>query len=178
MATCLTPPQGRRTLFWATQPDAQGTDAVCQNACGVPGFEYTGNAAARSISTEDWVRGLIINMIMTDGREADNACGWFPGAQGGHWSESYMSGPAVVGTLMRSVSPQKTILQTTALLRAYAVATLERLVTRGVALSVAVEVNYKGDGRFEMDIEVHGLSNNIARVGLSGERLSNGWVWN
>lgn len=177
MVTCIASAQGRRRLFWSTQPEALGREMHCQSECGIPGLSFTGDVNARGISNSDWVRGLAINMLMTDGREDPSACGWFPGSQGGHWSESFMTGPTTVGTLIRTVTHRRSVSETTALIRAYALSTMERLITRGVAVKVTVEATYRGNGNFELDIEVFGTSNDIARVGLSGERLANGWVW-
>ena len=173
MATCVTTAIGRRKLFWATQPDAAGEDALCGANCGRPGLTLDGS----SLSTENWIRGLAINMLMTDGREPNTECGYTPGAQGGHWSESYMSVMATVGTLVRTVKPAGRTQELTALVKGYVEATLARLVTRGVASSIEVEVKYQGSGRFLVDAQIIGTSGEVSKVGISGQRLANGWVW-
>lgn len=205
MATCLSPAGSRRKLFWATQPSACSDRQVCGYECGAPGLSYTTEAGydcndqcrccppasvdpncpehadavrSTSIATNDWLRGLIINMLMTDGRKPDRECGYRPGTQGGHWSSSYIeTGPADIGTLMRDLPEVGRINESINLVVAYARATLERLVQRGVALSVEVTGNYLGGGRMQLDIEVTGRTDGVARVGLSGARVSNGWVW-
>lgn len=173
MVDCIPSAAGRRNLFWATQPDAGGSFTHCDGDCGYPGFVQDGS----SLVSTDWLRGLIINMLMTDGKEPDTRCGYTAGAQGGHWSESYMTGAAVVGTLIRSIGPQGRVTETTALLKAYAQSTLDRLIERGVASTVECTVAYKGVGRFALDVEVRGVANDLAKVGLTGERLTNGWIW-
>jgi phage gp46-like protein len=207
MAICESAAGSRRRLFWATQVDACGSDAAkCGLVCGIPGLVYTANSiyndgnscrcclpavinrdcitpdtrpAQTSISTDNWVRGLIINMLMTDGKKPDTPCGYPAGTQGGHWSSSYItSGPQEIGTLVRTVKPTGLIEQQVALLGAYIDATLQRLVERGVAISVDVKSQYAGNGVVDVDITVIGTRGNDARVGIKAEKTSNGWVWN
>lgn len=176
MDNCISPPGSRRRLFWATQPDACGSEERCSLNCGDPGLEF--NEDGNGFSTENWIRGLIINMLMTDGRKDDTACGFKPGAQGGHWSSSYIeSGPPDIGTLIRDIPPTGRVNDHVLLVVAYARATLERLVSRGVALSVDVSGAYVGDGRINLDIIVNGRRDDETRVGLSGSRMENGWIW-
>lgn len=205
MAVCQTPAGSRRRLFWSTQPDACGSEEVCGAGCGVPGLSYTSqtNSTCGSgcqccppatvnlncpdqyvgtrqtgIATNDWLRGLIINMLMTDGRLPDTQCGYTPGSQGGHWSSSYIaSGPTDVGTLMRSVPAFGRVNDQVNMVKSYAQATLERLVERGVAFSVTTEAKYLGNMRMQLDVTVLGRKDGEAKVGITGARLTNGWVW-
>lgn len=199
---CAAPTQQRRRLFWTTQPDSCGSNIVCGAECGRPGLTLNPTTDAcsvpgscfppatqpgcepiigtqRTFATNDWLRGLVINMLMTDGRTTDNACGYRPGSQGGHWSESYMNGGQgeVVGTLLRTIPPTGRIQDSINLIVAYAKASLQRLVERGVAIAVEVEGVYRGGGRMELNVKVTGRNDGIANVGVSGVRLSNGWVW-
>jgi phage gp46-like protein len=115
---------------------------------------------------------------MTDGKEPDKACGYLPGAQGGHWSESYIATEATVGTLVRALPTTGTIAESVATVAAYAEATLYRLVARGVASSVEVVASYAGNMRVAVNVIVYGTNGEVsARVGLSSTRLANGWVW-
>lgn len=177
MAACGTGAVGRRRLFWATQPDACGEDQDCFQDCGRPGFKVETTDEGLTFSTDEWLRGLIINMLMTDGRRPASACGYSPGGRGGHWSESYMGSNAGVGTLLRTVEPGGSVVELRALLAAHAQSTLGRLVARGVAVSTNTTAEYLGNGRFRLIIEVIGINNEISRIGLSGDRLANGWVW-
>lgn len=176
MALCTTQVNTRRRLFWTTQVGACGTEDKCGVSCGVPGLQAIDAVGGRTFATTEWVRGLIVNMLMTDGREPATTCGYAPGTQGGHWSESY--GAGTVGTLMRTVDSKGSINEAVAEIESYASATLERLVERGVAVSVEVTAKYVGSLRMNLDVIVYGANNETAtRVGLSAERLENGWVW-
>lgn len=176
MATCFPSTTQRRTLFWATQPDSCGTDDICGYQCGSPGLTPINDGS--SLATTDWLRGLMINMLMTDGRPLETACGVQPGAYGGHWTESYItSGPADVGTLVRTVPPQGRVQDGVNLVVAYANATLSRLVARGVASSVEVTGRYAGAGKVEISALARGTSDGDARVQLTGARMANGWIW-
>lgn len=178
MVLCVTSSVGRRKLFWATQADACGEENSCGGRCGVPGLELTGpDAGPRSISTDNWLTGLMLNMLMTDGRRPNTVCGYTPTGQGGHWSESYMEDGAGVGTLVRTIGPSSRVSQIEAELKAYAQQTLEKLVGRGVARSVVVTVTYVASGTFKVDAEIIGIDNTSSRIGVSAQRLENGWIW-
>ena len=174
--TCFSSRPDRRRLFWATQPGACGEDQTCSGDCGVPGLAFESES---TISTKNWLSGLIINMLMTDGRQPDTACGYRPGAQGGHWSESYIqSGPREVGTLLRKIPRTGTVRESLNLIVAHARATIDRLVARGIAQSVDVQGRYIGNNVMVLDITVQGSANfGDARVGLSVNRTPEGWVW-
>lgn len=205
MAQCSVPASNRRRLFWATQPDACGTSDICGAGCGIPGLsrsssggwdcapgcqccppatvdpscpDQIGERQQVTISTDQWLRGLVINMLMTDGRMPDTACGYRPGAQGGHWSSSYIeAGPAEVGTLIRAVPTGGRIQDSVNLATSYARATLQRLIERGVALDISVVGVYLGGMKMRLDIDVIGRRSDSAKVGISGQRVANGWVW-
>lgn len=176
MVACNTSASNRRKLFWATQPEACGSSYECGASCGKPGLGFEDdNLGNRTLLTTDWLRGLILNMLMTDGRRLDNECGYNPNGIGGHWSESY--GGGAIGTLIRTIEPKGSINQLTALIQAHAESTMSRLVTRGVALKVNCVASYIGSGKFSLAIEVFGRNNQVSKVGLSADRLSNGWIW-
>lgn len=204
MATCQVPAGSRRRLFWATQPSACGTRQTCGYECGIPGLSYSKGSlydcndgafgcppaterpeclpddaiGPRSILTTDWVRGLIINMLMTDGKLPDIPCGYRPGGQGGHWSSSYIEqGSPEIGTLMRTVDAVGRVQDSVSLIASFAKATLQRLVQRGVALAVEVTGVYLGSGKMRLDIIVSGRNGDEARVGIDAARTTNGWVW-
>lgn len=166
----------RRRLFWATQMDACGSEPGCgSSVCGCPGLTFKSEG---QLETNGWISGLIINMLMTDGLVEETGCGVRPRAVGGHWSESYIeSGPATIGTLMRSVKPVGRIQDNVNTITAYALATVQRLVARGIANTVEVEGTYAGDGVMHLDILVYGTSDGDTRVRLSGARLKNTWIW-
>jgi len=179
MAICSVPVATRRKLFWATQPDACGSNEICGADCGSPGLSFINSPDGKTISTADWLRGLVINMLMTDGKLNDSECGYRPGSQGGHWSESYIeTGPATVGTLMRSVPATGRINDGVNMIAAMAQSTLQRLIARGVALKVEVTSRYLGNGRMQLNVEIFGRGNESVNVGINAARIINGWVWN
>jgi phage gp46-like protein len=173
---CITSSPDRRRLFWATQPGACGADQTCVGECGVPGLAFQSEGV---IASSGWLSGLIINMLMTDGRLPDTECGYRPGAQGGHWSESYIQGNAAsVGTLLRKVPTTGTVREGLNLIVAHARATIDRLVQRGVALSVDVQGSYAGNNVMVLEITVRGTGAiGDARVGVSAARTPQGWIW-
>lgn len=164
---------GRRKLFWATKADACGTQSRCGAACGTPGLVL---GSDRKIETDEWVQGLAINILMTDARAPDNECGYRPGGQGGHWSESFMNGDTV-GTNIRAISSRGSVVELNNLLQAQASASLGKLVARGVAKKVTVTSNYDGNGMFSVDADIIGVDNRRTKVGVNAQRLANGWVW-
>lgn len=177
----------RRRLFWSTQPDGCRTLPSCGADCAVPGivWDETDPVAGaddqrpfRSFSTDDWIRGYVLNLLMTQGRRVDTSCGYNPRGAGGHWSSSFIDdGPSDIGTLMFDVDNTQDVNSTLNLIVAFAQSTLDRMVERGVAVRVEVTGEYSGSNRFTIFAEVYGLGNQSARVNLTGERLSNGWVW-
>lgn len=200
MTSCLTPLQTRRRLFWSTQPDSCGDYDICGYNCGKPGLSYEDDQGNKcgceccppatvdpsclpfasnqiTIATNDWLRGLIINMLYTDGRKEDTPCGYAPGSQGGHWTESYIN--TKIGTLLRDLPLSGSITEQLNLVAAYAQSSLQRLVDYGVATSVEVKATYQGGLTALLDIQVFGRGGvGNARVGISGQSSPNGWVWN
>lgn len=163
----------RRRAFWATQVDACGVSQSCAGECGSPGLAFSSPGV---ISTDNWVRGLVLNMLMTDGRMPNTDCGYAPGAQGGHWSESYGAGD--IGTLLRKIPTTGTVRESINLITGYAQATLERLIQRGVASAVDVQSRYLGNNVMALDVTITGTGSFAnARVGLSANKTAQGWIW-
>lgn len=164
----------RRNL-WTNHPDACGSGRECGGLCGVPGLSLDG----ASLSTEGWIISTLLNMLMTNGKRDDAICGWNPNGRGGHWSESYItSGPAVVGSQVSYIEPSGRVQDQQALLTAHVQQIASRLPARGVSTGVEVETEYAGNGRFRVNITVQGSRGNPSRVGVTAERMENGWVWN
>lgn len=177
MATCQVIPGGRRKLFWSTQPDACGASQDCGRSCGNPGLAFDQDTGEeRTISNSNWVRGLAINMLMTDGKRPGIPCGYTPGGQAGHWSESYANGD-LIGTLLRTIEPGGRVVEITALVKAHVESTMQRLVSRGVALKIETEVTYAGSGRFLIGVSILGTNNQMTKVGITAERMTNAWIW-
>lgn len=178
--TCAVPNPSRRRLFWTTKADACGVETSCTDLCGRPGLVIaeplsTDPPGSVRLSADGWIHSLVVNMLLTDGRKPDSACGYRPGGQGGHWSESY--GAGAVGSLIRTIPNQGRIQDSINLVVAFAQATLERLVDRGVASAVSVTGRYLGNAKMVLDVVVTGQSGETTRVGVSGSRISEGWVW-
>lgn len=170
-------PQGRRRTFWTTQPEACGAqpdDCLMGQECGRPGLQLIGS----SYATGEWLRGLVINILHTDGKLPDSRCGFVPGTQGGHWSESFRSDGQKIGTLIRTIQPQTSIRDALALVKARMIADLSRLVDpMKLALKIDVTTSYLGGNRVQVNIVIVGQSGETTRVGMTGDRLQNSWVW-
>lgn len=177
MAACSVPENRQRRVFWSTRPVSDSGQAfLCGSECAVPGLEKVEHQDGTTISTEDWLTGLVMNMLMTSGRRTDTPCGHAPGTQGGHWSESYGQG-LTVGTLLRTVEPSARVNDVKNMVQAHASSTLSRLVSYGVANEVQVTATYAGGGVFNIEAVISGTPEGVTRVGVSGRRLENGWIW-
>lgn len=176
MASCspqLKPTELRR-IFWVTQPSAKGTREDCDLTCGEAGLEIT---EAGIINNVEYVRGLALNILLTDGRREDTICGFRPGRRGGFWADSFRTDNARSGAQYRYVQPQGSVLQTLGIIRAYVQQDLQKLVTYGVAKSVSVTSEYVGKGVANMVATIITPGGSEVRVGVSGSRARNQWVW-
>lgn len=186
LENCKLPLAGRRRIFWTTQPCRTAVDA-CGNECADYGIELEcpngGNCVeyapgrGRTVKTTEWVRGLVLNILLTDGRRADTSCGWRPGTRGGHWSDSFRTQPGASGSSIRYLKSHGRIADAIAELLAFVKHDLHKLVTYGVASSVEVTAEYAGANVAKLAITVFGLNGEATKVGISGERKANAWVW-
>lgn len=179
MTTCFTPINGRRRIFWTTQPAACGTYQACLSDCGSTGLlsRVPEGQDGRTFDTNDYVRGLALNILGTDGRRPDTACGYRPGARGGHWSDTFRDDGMNSGTTIRDIPAQNSVQDSLGLIRVYLLQAMQKLVTYGVAQSVDVDVKYIGSNNFEATIKFSGNDGQTSRVGITGTRLENSWVW-
>lgn len=181
MVQCNGPVNGRRKIFWTTQPDACGFEETCAGDCGAPGLVLTipegVTNKGRTIKNDNYVIGLALNMLLTDGRKDDTLCGHRPGARGGHWTDAYRDDGLWSGTSIRYIQPQKNVNDTVKLIKLHTEATLAKLVRYGVASSVNVMVRYLGRGVIGNDIQIIGSNGISSRVGITGSRIENSWVW-
>lgn len=166
-----------RKPFWVTQPDACGSDEYCRQSCGVSGLKFVDNDEGRTIDTTAYVRGLALNILLTNGRKQDSVCGHKPGSRGGHWSDSFRKDGGTSGSRVRYIPNTYSINETVGLVRAFIAADMQKLVMYGIAVSVDVEVKYAGNNRLACVITINGYGDTSTRVGVSGQRLSNSWVW-
>ena len=131
----------------------------------------------RTIANNDYVRSLALNMLMTDARKTDRTCGYRPGAMNGHWSESYITNGGPIGTELRYAPTERSIADSVNTIKAYITATMQKLITYGVALSVEVTAVYKGGNKMAVNIVFTGRSGEKSNVGISGTRMANSWAW-
>jgi phage gp46-like protein len=179
MVECIIPVDGRRKIFWTTQPDACGVVQGCISECGSSGLKshVPAGQKGRTFYTNDYVRGLMINIIGTKGRRDDSNCGWRPGTRGGHWADTYRTDGNTVGTGIYDIPAQTSVADCINLLRARLLHDMQKLVAYGVAQSVNVAVSYAGGNTFAVTVEAFGNDGKSSRVGLTGKRLENSWVW-
>lgn len=107
----------------------------------------------------------------------DTACGYRPGARGGHWSDSFRKDGLTAGSLLRTLGTFGRINDQVNLARAYAQADMQKLVTMKIAESVDVKATYGGGRSINLDITVYGRGGEITRVGLTGAPTGNEWRW-
>ena len=196
-ARCTVAPAGRRRLFWATRADAGGSeDGACGVACGVPGLMIVPVAgcgplgchappgcasvsidAGATISTENWIEGLILNILMTDAAREDSDCGYLPGVRGGHWSDAYRGDGLSAGSRLRSLDINCSIDSALAIIESAIAQDLTRLVTWGLAHSIEPTARYIGRNQVAVTIVVTGERLGEIRVGLRAHRMREGWVW-
>lgn len=175
--TCFVGLADRRQIFWATQPAACGEVNGCFTECGKPGLQINSVGNAKTIAKSDYVRGLALNILLTDARREDTLCGYRPGARGGYWADSFRSDRGYSGSRLRQLTSTGSIRESLALIRAFAEADLSKLIAYGVATSVSVTVEYLGRSAVSLVAVITGQSNDVTRVGVTGTRLSNSWVW-
>lgn len=196
MTACATAPIGRRRTFWTTQPC--GTRTVCGSECatfglsiyrvddqcglkcdntGELGCKASNEQVERSIANNDYVRSLALNILLTNGRKPDTACGYRAGQRGGHWSDSFRDDGLTAGSLLRTLPSSGSIRDSVNLARAYAQADLSKLVTMGYAASVDVQSKYLGGNAMSLDAVIYGQAGLTSNVGIIGSRSTNAWVW-
>lgn len=174
---CLTGTRDRRRTFWATQPDACGSSSDNCGECGRVGLKLECGQGGASYSTENYVIGLALNILLTDARKPDSACGYAPGNRGGFWADSFRSDVHTSGSKLRQIPTTASVRETVSLVKAFAEDDLKKLVSYGVAVSVEVEATYKGNNQIDLGAKIIGQSGEIYRVGVAGQRIKNAWVW-
>lgn len=177
MAECIIPIEGRRKIFWTTQPDACGVESNCQSNCGSSGLKLKAQNGGRTFATNDYVRSLALNIMLTKGRKADTACGYRPGARGGHWMDTFRNDGQLTGSQLWDLPTTYSVAESLKLIQALMQSSLQKLVAYGVAQSVDVTVTYAGGNVFSALVDIRGSDGNNSRVGVTGNRLENAWVW-
>lgn len=176
---CANPPLSRRRSFWTTQPDACGDYYDCGDHCAIPSLKYIEAENGRTISTENWIHSILLNILNTRARVPKTKCGNTVVSVGGHWSESYRQDGLYVGTRIWAElqQPVSKIQDMVKLLNAQLQADVGKLVTMKIATEVEVETTYKGSNRVVATITVRGPTIGESQINLTSERLANEWVW-
>lgn len=200
MTYCSPGTADRRKPFWTTQPAACGrSNNDCDSGeCGHAGLAFDAEACfssceccppavldttcvppqpPRTLRTDNWMRSLVINILSTRGRLPNTDCGYSPGVQGGHWSDTFRTDGQQAGNLIYSVPAARSINESIAQITARAQADLNKLVVMKVASAVSVAVTYKGGMQIALDIGVISAIGATTNVGLIGARSNNSWIW-
>lgn len=176
--TCNAGAADRRRIFWTTQPDACGYRInACGEECASPGLSRVERDGGVTIANTDYVRGLALNILLTQGRLPDSECGVRPGGRGGHWQDVFRGDGLSCGTLMLNVPAKTSIRESLLLIKSYAEAALNKLVATGVATKVDVAVDYLGGAAAFVRATIYGQGTEVTNVGATVARLQNAWVW-
>jgi phage gp46-like protein len=175
---CLDQNVGRRRIFWTTQVQPCGSYTVCGTECAIPGLEYEDHPNdERTIKTNDWLQSLILNILNTRAR-SDARCP-SPAAVYGHWSESYRRDGLYIGSTLWNAA-EKSYIRTSDAVKAIGAAVradVSKLIALGLANSVEVEATYIKHGNVQVIVTAF-TSAGQARINLSGQFVSETWVWN
>jgi phage gp46-like protein len=176
---CIMPTNARQRTFWTTQVCEQGE--LCGGKCDdthglkiVEGLDNTG-----TIATNEWVRSLALNILLTSGRRPDAPCGWRPGVRGGHWSDSFRPAEyaGASGSMVATLNAHKSISDALAELSAFVKFDMQKLVGYGVATRVDVDAEYLGNNRAKVTVKILGFAGEQVSVGASLTRVKNAWAW-
>lgn len=205
--SCVPPPRGRFRKFWATQANACPSEASASNCddptnlnkCSSPGLvlqavydptfqeldsdgggSYSaGNASiiGATISTDNWVAGLVLNILGTNAQQAKSICGNRPGQKGGYWLDD-ISGAKSGSSIRYIPTTGYTTNQQVQFVQQQAAADLNKLITYGVANTITVVATYLGGNTISLAITVIGVDEQITVVNSTMTKISNAWVWN
>lgn len=188
--------EDRRTVFWSTQPNV-GQVSSCGVDCGIPGLALIDQSNYEScvrcqtlgeptpkvdnppttIATSNWVKGLLLNILFTNGRSPDTPCGHRPGSIGGHWSESFSRSGIPFGNLLHTIPQGYRMQELVKLAAQYVRIAVEKLISYGVSNKVDVESTYVGGGVVVVNVTIYGSDGQSENVGISGSIVDNYWVW-
>lgn len=187
---CTPAPCERRKPFWATTVCGH-VDTGCDDLCATVGLRLTPpedradavpcpggcDTPARSVYTDDYIRGLAYNILLTDGPRQADRCGFRPGLRGGHWSQAYVRPGYTVGSSLRQLQFRGPIRELVPLARAAMRSDLAKLVTAGVVRSIDVTARYLGGNRIALDASLYGDVVDPTLVGVVGARSDYAWLW-
>jgi phage gp46-like protein len=175
---CLEQNVGQRRIFWTTRAEACGDYTLCGRICSIPGLEYedSDEPEYRTIKTNGWLHGLILNILNTRAR-TDLPCS-SPAATFGRWSESYRDDNLYIGSTMWNAA-EKSYIRIADAVKAIANAVkadMGKLVAMGLAQSVEVEATYRGSNVVAVAITTVTVERR-STINLSGSCVSETWVW-
>lgn len=164
---CLDQNQGRQRPFWATHQDVCGQYTLCGVPCTLPGLEYEDTNDGRTIKTDEWLKGLILNILNTRAR-TDAKCP-SPAAVYGHWSESYRGDNLHIGTRLWNAAEKAytRIGDAVKAIEAAVRADVSKLIALGLVDKVHVETVYVGHARVDVLVTTQTL-NRRQVLNLSG----------
>jgi phage gp46-like protein len=191
---CATGPRDQRRTFWATQPDCAVEYDECGEPCGVAGLRLLTQAQceypercdpglsngpcdpniAKTIDNRGWLRGLALNILLTDSKI--EGCSDGRRCRGGFWGESFQSRGLYYGSKLRQLPRSCNVNETRALIKAAVIADLGKLVSYGVATKVDADVRYAGSNRYAVTARI-GLNQEQYEVGVTGTRGPQAWTW-
>lgn len=200
---CIPPPRSRFRKFWSTQINAcpsEKADDNCANinTCASPGLvvipqydpcfqelgwdggslsQCTQAVVGATVSTDNWVAGLIINILGTNAQHSKSACGNRPGYKGGYWLDD-VSGAKSGSSIRYIPKTGYKVAEQVEYVKQTAMIDMNKLVTYGVAKSVAVKAKYIGDQSIQLIITAVGVDDETTVVNSSVRKIANAWVWN
>jgi hypothetical protein len=173
---CLDQNIGGRRIFWSTREKACGDYVVCGTTCSLPGLEYDDQVDGRTIKTDEWLHGLVLNILNTRAR-TDVKCP-SPAAVYGHWSESYRDDNLYIGATLWNAA-EKPYIRTADAVKAIGAAVRAdtgKLIALGIATSVEVAADYRGSNSVEVLVTVNTTTGHKI-INLSGSFVSETWIW-
>jgi hypothetical protein len=180
---CVTKDVGRRRIFWTTR-QVCGDYTMCGHPCTIPGLEYEDKVdpedpegpVFRTINNDEWLRGLILNILNTRARN-DVRCPP-PTAVFGHWSESYRDDGLYIGTKLWNVVAKsyRSCNDEVKAIGAAVQADMGKLTALGIATAVKVEAIYHDRTHVDVIVQATTTMGN-SRIDLSGAFVSESWVW-
>jgi len=176
-AACLEANLGRQRSFWSTQPDACGESVLCESSCVIPGLTYVDSEDGRTISNDDWLRGLLLNILSTRAR-SDQKCP-SPSAVYGHWSESYRQDGLHIGSRIYDTA-ERSYRRTNDSVNAICTmvkADAAKLVAMGLATAVDAVCTYRGGSVVDVIITLSASSGGRKTINFAGALSPGGWEW-
>lgn len=176
--SCNAPAESRRRIFWSTQLCRRSQDE-CGRVCYLPGIELfctvegdcTDKSLPKRISNENWLRGLVYNILFTRGRNPDNPCTPYSSDLGGHWSDSFRKGPSSGSSYVYKKN-YASVSDAQADLLVRLRTDMSKLIQYGVAESVDVKVTYAGGNQFDVIVIIFTKDGDSLEIGLIATKTS------